>query len=152
MAAAYNDTLFRATFPEFASTTAYPEPLLSGYYGTATVFIDSTGSPFTVLGHNPNALALVLNQMTAHLLTLGKQALEGAPGSNQGGFDVSASIGEISVQKLAPPAKDAWDWWLYQTQYGQAVMALLSTLAVGGLSVGGINERNSFRKAGGIFF
>lgn len=149
--ATYDDALFRAQFPEFADTTKYPELLISAYFSMAELFIGTAGSPFCVL--NGDRLSLVLNQMTAHLLVLGKQALaSGSPESNQGGFTTSSSIGEISVAKLAPPVKDAWDFWLYQTPYGQAMMALLSVLAVGGLSIGGIAERSSFRKAGGVFW
>ena len=147
---AYDDTLFRAQFPEFASTTDYPEALISAYYDMALIFIGTEGSPCDFL--RGAQLALVLNQMTAHLMVLGKQAIAAGPVSNQSGFDMSATIGEISVAKLSPPVKDAWDWWLYQTPYGQAMMALLSALAVGGLSVGGLDERSSFRKAGGVFW
>ena len=147
---AYNDELFRAQFPEFASTAAYPEALISAHFDTALIFISTTGSPCCIL--QGSQLGLALNQMTAHLMALGKQAASAPPGSVQGGFDTSASIGEISVSKLAPPAKDAWDWWLYQTPYGQALMALLSALSVGGFSLGGLSERDGFRKAGGVFF
>lgn len=148
--ATYDDALFRSQFPEFSDTTKYPSGVLSGYFSMAQLFIAADGCPFDAL--QGAQLQLALNQMTAHLLTLGSQAATGQPGTSQGGFEVSASIGEISVAKLAPPAKDAWDWWLYQTMYGQALMALLSVIAVGGLSVGGLDERSSFRKAGGVFF
>lgn len=147
---AYDDTLFRTQFPEFASATDYPEVLISAYYDMALIFVSTTGSPCDTL--QGKQLSLILNQMTAHLMVLGKQAIAAGATSNQGGFETNASIGEISVAKLAPPAKDAWDWWLYQTPYGQAMMALLSALAVGGLSVGGLPEREGFRKVGGVFW
>jgi Protein of unknown function (DUF4054) len=146
----YNDAAFRAQFPEFANTTSYQEALISIYFDLAMQFISTTGSPCSAL--RGTQLQVALNYMTAHLLALGKQAASALPGSVQGGFDTSATIGEISVSKLAPPVKDAWDWWLFQTPYGQALMALLSTLAVGGLSVGGLSEREGFRKIGGVFF
>lgn len=147
---AYDDALFRTQFPEFASTTDYPEALISSYYDMALIFIGTTGSHCDVL--RGKQLTLVQNQMTAHLLVLGKQAIAAGAVSNQGGFETNASIGEISVAKLAPPAKGPWDWWLYQTPYGQAMMALLSALAAGGLSVGGLPEREGFRKIGGVFW
>jgi hypothetical protein len=148
--ATYNDALFRAQFPEFADTVAYPAAMLSGYFTMAQLFIVADGSPCASL--QGDQLQLALNQMTAHLMILGQQAATGVPGTAQGGFETSASIGEISVQKLAPPAADAWQWWLVQTTYGQALSALLSVLATGGLSVGGMSERSSFRKAGGCFW
>ncbi len=147
---AYNDAAFRAQFPEFADTTAYPEVLIEMYFDLAMQFISTTGSPCSAL--RGAQLQVALNYMTAHLMALGKQNASAPPGSVQGGFDTSATIGEISVSKLAPPAKDAWDWWLYQTPYGQALMALLSALAVGGLSIGGLPEREGFRKIGGVFW
>jgi len=148
--ATYDDALFSTQFPEFTDTTAYPAILIGGYFAMAQLFITTEGCPFDAL--QGAQLALALNQMTAHLLVLGKQAATAAPESNQGGFETSASIGEISVQKLAPPVKDGWDYWLYSTPYGQMLLALLSVMAVGGLSVGGLSERTSFRKAGGVFF
>lgn len=147
---AYNDAAFRAQFPEFADETAYPEALIEMYFGLAMQFISTTGSPCS--GFSGSQLQVALNYMTAHLLALGKQAMSAPPGSVQGGFDTSATIGEISVSKLAPPVKGPWDWWLYQTPYGQALMALLSVLAVGGISVGGMPEREGFRKVGGVFW
>jgi hypothetical protein len=146
----YDDVLFRKQFPEFANATTYPETLISAYFDMAQMFISTGGSSAAIL--RGNQLSLALNQMTAHLLVLGQQAAQGQPGSNQGGFDISASMGEISVSKLAPPAKDSWDWWLCQTSYGQALLALLSALAAGGFSLGGLNERSGFRKAGGVFW
>jgi hypothetical protein len=151
MAVTYDDTLFRTQFPEFSDVTKYPVGVLSGYFTMATLFISADGSPWTFL--KGAQLAFVLNAMTAHLLTLGlAQQSAATPGSAQGGFEVSSSIGEINVSVMAPPVKDAWDFWLYQTPYGQMLMAMLSVIAVGGFSVGGLNERSGFRKVGGVFF
>ncbi len=151
--AQYDDALFRKQFPEFSDTTAYPTDLLELYWATAREFIGTKDSPCNVL--SGSTLALVLNYMTAHLLVLGRQAAQGGPagaGSSQGGFVTSSSIDKISVSTLAPPAKDGWEWWLAQTTYGQTIWALLKIKAVGGLSVGGLPERGSFRKVGGVFF
>lgn len=150
MAASYIDSTFRTQFPEFSNVTQYPAAVLANFFAMAQIFISDAGSPCNTL--SGNQLQLALNQLTAHLTALSGQAQIGVPGSQQGGFDVSASIGEINVSKLSPPAKDSWDFWLYQTMYGQMLLALLSALAVGGLAVGGIDERSSFRKAGGCFW
>lgn len=147
----YDDTSFRTMFPEFSDQTKYPAATIELYFDLAKVFISDDGSPCS--GLVGKTLRAALNYMTAHLMVLSQQQAAGASGtSNQGGFETSATIGEISITKLAPPAKDAWDYWLYQTPYGQALMALLSALAVGGVSVGGLPEREAFRKVGGVFF
>jgi hypothetical protein len=142
---------FRARFPEF-TVAKYPDITLQVYFDMASVFVSVDGCPWQTL--TGTRLDLVLQYMTAHLLALQDQAKAAGPGgatTSQGGFQTSATIGEISVAKLAPPATGAWDWWLYQTQYGTALMALLQTLAVGGFSVGGLNESGAFRRAGGVF-
>lgn len=147
---AYNDATFRAQFPEFTDPTLYPAATLQVYFGMAQLFIQADGNPCAIL--SGDALQLALNYLTAQLYTLGKNAAASAtPGADQGGFETSATIGEISVAKLAPPAKDMWEWWLSQTPYGQSLAALLSLLSVGGFYVGGLAEGSSFRKAGGIF-
>lgn len=150
----YNDDLFRKQFPEFASEIKYPEPILSMYWDTASMFVSADDCPYNVLAGK--RLAVILNYVTAHLLTIGLQAADaaktGGGQSSMGGFTTSASIGEVSVSKLAPPAADGWQWWLASTSYGQSLWAMLEVLAVGGMSIGGLPERQSFRKSGGIFW
>lgn len=143
---------FRTRFPEF-TVAAYSDAMIQVYFDMASVFISADGCPWQTL--SGARLDLALQYLTAHLIALADQAKAAGPGgatTSQGGFETSATIGEISVAKLAPPATGAWDWWLYQTQYGSALMAFLSTLAVGGLSVGGLAESESFRRAGGVFW
>jgi hypothetical protein len=150
--AAYDDALFRAQFPEFADTTKYPVLMIDAYWDMATMFISAADCPFNTL--SGKRLATALNMLTAHLIVLGIAAKGKAgktPGSKQGGFTTSATIGEVSVTKLAPPAATAWEWWLSQTPYGSMLWALLDMLSVGGFSVGGLPERDAFRKVGGIF-
>jgi Protein of unknown function (DUF4054) len=165
--AEYDDTLFRTQFPEYGDTTMYPEVIVSMYWDMASNFIDPTGPsasndtscPSACLCAlqrmllNGNSLALALNFLTAHLLSLATPVppVGVAANPSQGGFETGARIGDISVQKLAPPVNDAWDYWLVQTPYGQALAALLKVVSVGGLSVGCIPERHGFRKYGGIF-
>lgn len=153
-APAYDDTLFRNTFPEFADQTLYPAAQIQVYWGIAQSFVSVDGSPCYIL--TGNALAYALNCLTAQLYSIALQQLDATssgqtPGSQQGGYETSATIDKVSVTMLAPPAADMWEWWLAQTPYGQALLALLKTLAVGGISVGGLPERNAFRKVGGVF-
>lgn len=147
----YDDTLFRTQFPEFSDTTQYPQSLISGYWDMAAIFISSDDSPYNML--NGDALALALNQMTAHLMTMGANAASGvSPGSEQGGYETSSSIDKISVSRMTPPVKGMWQFWLAQTPYGQALLALLSVMSVGGTFAGGLPEREAFRKVGGVFW
>jgi Protein of unknown function (DUF4054) len=163
--AEYDDTLFRAQFPEFANPDVYPETLLSMYWGTAAYFIDPTS---TSADTSPacaclcalqrmlltgDSLVYALNLLAAHLMALATPVPVngGKANPSAGGYETSARIGDISVSKLAPPVNSAWDYWLMQTPYGQALSALLSVVSVGGLSVGCIPERQGFRKYGGIF-
>lgn len=151
--AVYDESLFRAQFPEFGDATKFPSVQIEAYWDMAGLFIANDECPYNTL--KGKVLATVLNMLTAHLLTLGRQAVGiggAAPGANQGGFTTSATIGEVTVAKLAPPASDGWEWWLASTPYGQMLWALLQLKAVGGFSVGGLDERGSIRKAGGVFW
>jgi Protein of unknown function (DUF4054) len=161
----YDDVLFRAQFPEYADPVKYPEALIEMYWDTAAYFIDPSSNPDDTSAPcsclcalrrmllNGNSLAYALNLMAAHLMALATPVPVNGSAANpsQGGFETSARIGDISVSKLAPPVNSAWDFWLMQTPYGQALAALLSVVSVGGLSVGCIPERMGFRKFGGIF-
>lgn len=148
----YDDALFRASLPEFSNTTTFPPALISAFWDVASDFIDANDSPCRIL--NGSSLALAVNYLAAHLMTLSRRQSSSAtgPGSEQGGFETSASIGEISVSTLAPPARDGWEWWLASTPYGQNLWALLQLKAVGGISIGGLPEREGFRKVGGVFW
>lgn len=151
---AYNDTTFRALFPEFKDTTKYPTELIQLIYGVAQIYIVPGGSFCRML--NGASLDYALMCMTAHLLYLHMQRVGAGDdaGGESVGFVQSASIGDVSVTKAAIPAADQWEYWLNGTPYGQALLALLQGVSVGGLYVGGnaVPERTAFRKAGGVFF
>jgi hypothetical protein len=51
----------------------------------------------------------------------------------------------------APPAANAWQYWLNTSPYGMQLLALLQAKGVGGLYVGGLPERDAFRKVYGVF-
>lgn len=147
---------FRAAFPAFASETRYPDAAITIYWDLASSFITNSDSPYTIL--SGTQLQTAMNLLTAHLLTIfttsSKPVAGGAAntGGSMGGFTQSATIGEVSISKLAPPAKDGWEWWLAGSTYGQALWALLGVLAVGGTDFGGLPERQGFRKVGGVFW
>ena len=148
---AYDDASFRAQMPEFSDTTKYPAATLGAMWALGTSYIDAPTCPLSCL--SAQAYPVAANYMAAHLWVLSNQQSSSgnAPGTNQGGFEVSASIDKISVSMLPPPADNMWKWWLTQTPYGQALAALLRISGVGGTSVGGLPERAAFRKVGGVF-
>lgn len=139
--------IFQAQFPVFSKIDP---ATLEIWFDVSKNFIDDRDSPCRML--KGKALLYSLNCMTAHLLYINKQnEADAADGGSQGGFITSASIGDVSVSKLAPPTKDMWEWWLGQSPYGQALLALLKGVSVGGISIGGMPERLAFRKVGGVF-
>jgi len=86
------------------------------------------------------SVAKRINQLlVAHILqlSLNSQNLSGINTGGAGsGMVTSASIGDVSVSFAAPPAsatKDAYDYWLSQTQYGQRLLALLQAQVGGGV-------------------
>lgn len=154
MSNGFDPDVFRKQFPEFSDPTKYPDAMLQLYWDTATMFMATEDCPCAIL-QGPRRVA-ALNMLTAHLLALAQSRLpveEGGSGTGgQGGYETSASIGDVSVSNMAPPAKDGWQFFLTQTPYGQQLWALLSLLAVGGVSYGGLPERQGFRKVGGVFW
>lgn len=150
---AYNDANFRQLFKAFSDSTLWPEPTLQMYWAVASDYISTKDSQCNML--NGASLQLALDLMCAHLTTLfNADANNAAAGESPGqavGIETSASIGAVSVSNLPPPVKDAWDYWLNQTSYGQQLLALLKIKSVGGFSVGGLPERQAFRKSGGVF-
>lgn len=157
--AQYDDTLFRQQFPEYADTTLYPPAKIETFWDIGAAFIDRRDCPYRAL--SGAALAYSMNLMAAHLMTISiqnQQAMKGSAGAigqgapDQGGFVTSARVGEISVGKMAPPATNGWQFWLASTPYGQQIWALIGIVGVGGFTVGGLPEREGFRKVGGVFW
>jgi hypothetical protein len=151
---AYNDANFRTLFAAFSNDTIYPTVALQMYWTVGSDYISTNDSPCNNL--NGASLQLALDLMCAHLTTLftkdNNNVQEGEDPGQPNLITTSASIGAVSVSDLPPPIKDAWDYWLNSTMYGQQLLALLQVKAVGGFYVGGLPERESFRKSGGRFW
>jgi len=139
----FDATLLRAQFPAFANTTTYPDALLEAYWDQATNFIDICD--YGMLAGKSRVFAI--NMMACHLIKIAANMQR----NKQGGFVSSSTIDKVSVQKLAPPVANQWQWWLNQTPYGQQLLALLQVHTVGGIYVGGAPESGAFRKVGGFF-
>lgn len=139
----FDVTAFRALFPEFANSTTYPDATLNGYWNMGIQYIYSYDNLFVA----DDTLQLALNLMTAHL---GK-SFSLINSGNTPSVMTGAAEGTVSISTQAPPTKNGWQWWLATTPYGVQLWAMLQSLLVGGLYIGGLPERSGFRKIGGIF-
>lgn len=138
-----NIATFRTLFPLYASTTLYPDAIVTMNWDTSTLYISDTD--YGILNDGARERAIYL--MTAHLFFI-----TGIINSGQIPSMVSqSSIDKISVTLTPPPIKSQYQWWLSLSPYGQQLLALIMSRAVGGFSVGGRNELSAFRKAGGVF-
>lgn len=129
----FNSTVFRALFPAYSNTTTYPNATLIAYADQATAYISDQTGGCCCSGMSLKQQTLAINQMTAHLLFLsGIVAAGETPGVLTG-----ASIDKVSVQLEPPPSSNNWKFWLNQSPYGQALLALLQLAGVGGTYIGG---------------
>lgn len=130
---------FRQKFPMFDDTTKYSDSFIQSMIDVAKLYI----SP------EPNCMVSVEMQkqmiylMTAHLLTLNYQIMQGDMSSASGQV-ASASVGGVSVSKAIPNNKTELDYWLNLTPFGMQLLALLSLMTGVGFYVGGQRE-NVFR-------
>ena len=137
----------RALFPQFADTAAFPDALIAAQWGLACVYVSP--EVWGDLVEQPRTYVLQL--MTAHLLALGVIIARGNY-SGQPGVVLNSKVGDVQVGLAQPPyGTSPWRYWLMLTPYGQQLLALLDTLAVGGQYVGGLPERAAFRQVGGVF-
>jgi hypothetical protein len=141
----YTDADFRAEFPFFADTTAYPEAQLQGYFNQGSVWISTMN--WGVLRDQARQNALYM--MTAHLQAEADANIANNNAPNN--IEVSASIDKIRVAVMPPKVGNFWQQWLAQTPYGQQLLALLQSRSVGGFLVGGNPELAAFRRVGGGF-
>jgi len=128
MTVLFNSATFRAQFPPYVDTTAFPDALLQLYWDNAAVYIDTLCSSMSTA-----QLTLSMNLMTAHLTFLNQVANSG----QNTGLMQGATIDKISVQLTPPPELNQWQWWLNQSPYGQQLLALAQVASVGGWFVGG---------------
>jgi len=139
----FDIAVFRASFPAYSNVAAYPDMTIQGYWDAAICYINPNNYGYL----NGASRARALNLMTAHLLYLA----DVIKGGQQVGFTTQATIDKISVAMQAPPAANAWQYWLNTSPYGMQLLALLQAKGVGGLYVGGLPERDAFRKVYGVF-
>lgn len=138
---------FRTLFPQFANTTAFPDLAIEMQFNMATSYVSADTYGCMSVEARTNALYL----MTAHLLALNVIIAAGNY-SGQPGVVTQSSVGDVSVSLAQPPyGTSQWRYWLSLTPYGQQLAALLDAQSVGGFYIGGLPERDAFRKVGGIW-
>lgn len=136
-------TAWRAAFPAFSDVTKYPDATVQMWWVMATAYINDYDSCLI----SGTILQTALNLMTAHLAQSFTMISNGQVTAPVTG----ATEGSVAVTLQAPPSKNGWQFWLSTTPYGLQLWALLSSLLVGGLTIGGAPESSSFRRAYGIF-
>lgn len=133
----FDVTAFRASYPQFASTTTFPNLTLQAYYDTAGAYIANDNYGWLTEAQK----GLALNLMTAHLAALSILIA----GGETPGLVTSATIDKVTVTLEPPPVKTQFQWWLGLTPYGQQLLAILQVASVGGWFVGGSGTRTGFR-------
>lgn len=138
-------TKFRKMFPAFADAVKWPDELIQVYWAQAKCMMDDQ----CYSGCLPcgECTEIHMYMLLAHLLALHLNTVRG----KQGGFVNSSTVDKVTVSKVAPPVVDMFDWWMSQTPYGQQLLTILLIDSVGGFSVGGLPERQGFRKIYGSF-
>lgn len=122
---------FRETISAYADATKYPDEKVASYIERATFFIDARYS-----GDCPcRCRVYAIELMAAHLLKLSDLIASGD--NSAGGRITSASIDKISVSLDAPQTKNAFEYWLSLTPYGQELLVLLMSKAPAGIYSGG---------------
>ena len=139
----FDVTQFRAQYPAFASETDFPDAVLQGNWDLATCYM--TPENYGILQGTCRQKAL--NMLTAHITALSTQYNVG----EITGVLQNATIDKVTVGMYSPPIKNSWDYWLYQTPYGQQLIALLRALSVGGMYLGSVPELAAFRRVAGVF-
>lgn len=134
---------FRIAYPAFSDPEKFPDETLQLYWNNATCYVSNRNYGWL----NGCCRTLALNLMTAHMTQMSTSANTG----QATGVVTNAAVGAVNVGIMPPPAKSAFQYWLYCTPYGAQLAALLNVKGVGGISVGGLPEKSAFRKVGGIF-
>jgi hypothetical protein len=140
----FNYSLFQEQFPTYA--TAPAESVLLVYFDMATSFVNPDDN--WCGGLSGNALDYALNLLVAHYCYINALIAKGQTAS----IITASSIDKVSVNLLAPPVKNMFQYWLATSPFGQQLLALLRAKSAGGWYVSpGIPERRGFRKAYGTF-
>ena len=127
---------FRATFPAFSDSAAYPDAILEAKWSTVDCYIEDNDCVFP-----DKCRTYAFQLMLAHLLAIGDQVSAGQPGR----LIQSASEGPVNVSFAEPPNRSNFTFWLQTTPYGVELSALISVNAIGDY-YGGNLTLSAFRR------
>lgn len=139
---------FRNTYKAFGNQECFTDSVLQGYWNTAAQYL--TPELNAACGvWTPGQQALGCNLMTAHICAIFTALQSGQPLQ----MVTDARIDKIAITVKPPPVQEGsqFQYWLGTSPYGVALLALLETATVGGWYVGGLPERDAFRRVGGGF-
>ncbi len=139
----FDPQTFRTTYTEFECGKEFPTASLKLWFSMASAYVPTN----PVCCVTDAQLALAANLMTAHLAKLMSNAASG----QITGVITEASIDKVSVGLQPPPEKSQYQWWLNQTPYGQALLALFQKETVGGFYAGGSLDLMAFRRPARIW-
>ena len=137
---------FRAQFVQFKNTNCFTADLIQGWWDTAANFTSTW--PDQIVG-TCGQRVLACNLTTAHIGYLYNAIAQGQPL----GVLTDAQIDKVRVGLKPPPINDQsmFQYWMAQSPYGVQLLALFNTMTVGGIYIGGLPERDAFRRVGGGF-
>lgn len=113
----FDPALFVVRYPEFSTVSA---PLLSLYFGEATMHLNNTDSSKVSDIVQRSAL---LNMITAHIAALNGSGVSGNGAQGIVGRINSATEGSVSANAEYAPATNGSSAYFYQTAYGAAFWA-----------------------------
>lgn len=129
---------FRISYPAFADPDTFSDEFLQSQWDLATCYVSDNNSGCGYLSGDCRYKALTL--MTAHLAQLSTYAAD----QQLNVIVTEGHVDKVGVQLMPPPVKSQWAWWLSQTTYGAALLALLAAKSVGGMYIGGAPEIMQF--------
>lgn len=141
---AFDATAFRAQCPAYRDPTTYPDAVVQMWWDLGTQYVSNLNSGYLIDAGRRAAL----NYMTAHLIFINDLILQGTSPGNV----VASTVDATNVTLEPPPVRSQWHYWLNQSPYGKALMALLRGRAVGGFQAGFTsNARAGIRQPNGSF-
>lgn len=114
---------FLQDFPEFSGVDT---DVISAYIRRSELFL----APFDNYIMTQKQRLLMLELMTAHLLTVSPQQTSGSSTSSSssiGGFVQSAHIHDVSVSVTTPNTSDNLEYWLSTSTYGLQLLAFVAS-------------------------
>lgn len=139
----FDSAAFRIQCPVYSDPTNYPDATLQDYWDMAINFVSDEDYGYLTGG----ARRMAINYMLAHLLYITALILDGTtPGTV-----INSTVDRTSVALQAPKERSSFMFWMNQSPYGVALLALLRVNAVGGYLVGSSNPRANIRQPDGGF-